>query len=181
VEFRINTLTDFVREIRENARAVNPSAVVIPEIYPGIEAEAPRVGADVFAMYGVVDAIAHEYEFGEGDHMASSRTQLDWLLYQAGMLSFRAFAEGKATWILNYSWDGDKNVDPKEDEDARRIAGIGWREFLGRAGSCHVWFERPDHENGNLQVDRGPRKDAVFATCAYAPRGSLFFAHLEKL
>jgi len=114
VEFRINTLTDFVREIRDNARAVNPAAIVIPEIYPGIEQEATRVGSDVYQMYAVVDAIAHEYEFGEGDHLASSRSQLEWLFYQAGMLSFRAFAEGKATWMLNYSWDGDKNVDPKE-------------------------------------------------------------------
>jgi len=31
-----------------------------------------------------------------------------------GMLSFRAFAEGKATWILNYSWDGNKGVDKRE-------------------------------------------------------------------
>jgi endo-alpha-1,4-polygalactosaminidase (GH114 family) len=114
VEFRIDTLTEFVREIRENARAVNPATVVIPEIYPGIEQEAARVGADVYEMYGVVDAIAHEYEFGGGDHMASSRSQLDWLLYQVGMLSFRAFAEGKPTWVLNYSWDGDKGVDPRE-------------------------------------------------------------------
>jgi hypothetical protein len=30
------------------------------------------------------------------------------------MRSFRAFAEGKATWILNYSWDGDKNIAPPE-------------------------------------------------------------------
>ncbi len=30
------------------------------------------------------------------------------------MHTFRAFAQGKATWILNYSWDGDKNVDPRE-------------------------------------------------------------------
>ena len=114
IDFRIATLTDFLREIRDNARAINPTIMVIPEIYPGIEEEATRVGADVYEMYGVVDAIAHEYEFGEGDHMASSRSQLDWFLYQAGMLSFRAFAQGKATWILNYSWDGDKNVDPRE-------------------------------------------------------------------
>ena len=114
IEFRIRTLTDFVREIRDTARSVRTDIKVIPEIYPGIEEEAVRVGADVYQMYPVVDAIAHEYEFGEGDHMASSRTQLDWLLYQVGMLSFRAFAEGKATWILNYSWDGDKNVDPRE-------------------------------------------------------------------
>src|SRR5437016_5671238 len=60
VEFRIDTLTEFVREIRENTRAVNPATVVIPEIYPGIEQEATRVGADVYEMYGVVDAVAHE-------------------------------------------------------------------------------------------------------------------------
>ncbi len=114
VDFRIATFTAFLREIRENARAVNPSIMVIPEIYPGIEQEAVRVGADVYQLYGVVDAIAHEYEFGPGDHMAGSRSQLDWLLYQVGMLSFRSFASGKATWLLNYSWDGDKNIDPRE-------------------------------------------------------------------
>jgi endo-alpha-1,4-polygalactosaminidase (GH114 family) len=114
IDFRIETMTDFVREIRENARSVSPEILVIPEIYPGIEQEATRVGADVYQMYGVVDVIAHEYEFGEGEHMASSRTQVDWFLYQAGMLTFRAFAQGKATWILNYSWDGDKNVDKRE-------------------------------------------------------------------
>ncbi len=70
--------------------------------------------ADVYSLYAVVDAIAHEYEFGEGDHMASSRKPLDWFRYQVGMHSFRAFAQGKATWILNYSWDGDKNVDARE-------------------------------------------------------------------
>jgi hypothetical protein len=114
VDFRIETMTDFVREIRENARAVNPGIMVIPEIYPGIEEEAPRVGADVYEMYNVVDVIAHEYEFGNGGHMAVARSQVDWFLYQAGMLSFRAFAQGKATWILNYSWDGQKDVTAPE-------------------------------------------------------------------
>lgn len=114
VNFRIDTLTDFMAEIRTEARKVNPAIMVIPEIYPGIEQEATRVGADVYEMYAVVDAVAHEYEFGSGDHMAAGRPQLDWFLYQAGMLTFRAFAEGKASWILNYSWDGDKGVDARE-------------------------------------------------------------------
>jgi hypothetical protein len=114
IDFRIETMTNFIREIRDNARSVNPEIMVIPEIYPGIEQEATRVGADVYEMYGVVDAIAHEYEFGDGEHMAASRTQLDWFLYQAGMLSFRSFAQGKATWILNYSWDGNKGIDARE-------------------------------------------------------------------
>jgi hypothetical protein len=114
VAFRIQTITDFLREIDQNAKSVNPAIKTIPEIYPGIEEEAVRVGADVYSLYPVVDAIAHEYEFGEGDHMASSRTPLDWFDYQVGMYSFRAFAQGKATWILNYSWDGDQKVDRRQ-------------------------------------------------------------------
>ena len=114
VEFRIQTFTDFLAEIDHTAKAVNPEIKTIPEIYPGIEEEAVRVGADVYSLYPVVDAIAHEYEFGNGDHMASGRKPLDWFRYQVGMHSFRAFAQGKATWILNYSWDGDKNVDKRE-------------------------------------------------------------------
>jgi hypothetical protein len=114
VEFRIQTFTDFMQEIDRNAKGVNPAIMTVPEIYPGIEEEAVRVGADVYSLYSVVDAVAHEYEFGNGDHMASSRTPLDWFDYQVGMYSFRAFAQGKATWILNYSWDGDKKVDRRE-------------------------------------------------------------------
>jgi hypothetical protein len=112
IDFRIQALTDFMADIAKNAKSVNPEIKVIPEIYPGIEEEAVRVGADVYQMYEVVDAIAHEYEFGEGDHMASARTQLDWFKYMVGWSSFRAFAGPKATWMLNYSWDGDKNVPP---------------------------------------------------------------------
>lgn len=114
VDFRIQTFTDFLHEIDTTAKAVNPEIKTIPEIYPGIEEEAVRVGADVYSLYSVVDAIAHEYEFGSDGHMASERKPLDWFRYQVGMHSFRAFAEGKATWILNYSWDGNKNVDKRE-------------------------------------------------------------------
>ncbi len=114
VEFRIRTFTEFMHEIDENAKSVNPEIKTIPEIYPGIEEEAVRVGADVYSLYGVVDAIAHEYSFGSGGHTASARTPQRWFQYQVGMHSFRAFAQGKATWILNYSWDGDKKVDARE-------------------------------------------------------------------
>jgi len=114
IDFRIQALTDLMADISKNAKSVNPSIKIIPEIYPGIEEEAVRVGADVYQMYDVVDAIAHEYEFGDGDHMASARTQLAWFKYMVGWSSFRSFAGPKATWMLNYSWDGDKNVPPGE-------------------------------------------------------------------
>ena len=137
VDFRIQTFTDFMQEIDRNAKSVNPGIKTIPEIYPGIEEEAVRVGADVYSLYGVVDAIAHEYEFGEGDHMASSRTPLDWFNYQVGMHSFRAFAQGKATWILNYSWDGDTKVDRRE-----AMMNLAASEVMAGAN----FWDAPGHE-----------------------------------
>lgn len=115
VAFRVRTITDFLIEIRANATKVSPNISLIPEIYPGIEEEAARVGADVYQIYPHVDAIAHEYEFGGGDdHTAASRTPFDWMMYQIGLRSFRAFAADRSTWILNYSWDGAPNVKPRD-------------------------------------------------------------------
>ena len=114
VDFRIQTITDFMQEIDQNAKSVNPKIKTIPEIYPGIEEAAVRVGADVYSLYPVVDAIAHEYSFSGGGHRAAARQPLDWFRYQVGLYTFRAFAQGKASWILNYSWDGEKNVDRRE-------------------------------------------------------------------
>ena len=115
IEFRLQTIDDFLSDIRKNAIAANPNISIIPEIYPGIEDAAPRVGADVYRLYPLVDAIAHEYEFGEGDdHTAASRSPFDWFMYQIGVRSFRAFAGDKPTWILNYSWDGAPHVQPRD-------------------------------------------------------------------
>ncbi|MES2221968.1 MAG: hypothetical protein V4587_13505 [Acidobacteriota bacterium] len=145
VDFRIQTITDFMAEVRKNAISVNPDIAVIPEIYPGIDESAVRVGADVYQLYPVVDAIAHEYEFGPGeDHTAASRSQLDWFLYQAGIQSFRAFAGNKPTWILNYSWDGNPRVTPsdamKNLANSELIAGANFWDAPGHsmAGSNDI-------------------------------------------
>jgi len=114
IDFRIAAITDFMGEIDRNVKSVNPKCKTIAEIYPGIEESAPRVGADVYELYPVVDVVAHEYEYGEGNHMAASRTPLDWFGYMIGMYSFRSFAGDKASWMLNYSWDGEKRVRPSD-------------------------------------------------------------------
>ncbi len=165
VEFRIQTITDFMAEIDRSAKSVNPKIKTIPEIYPGIEQEAARVGADVYSLYGVVDAIAHEYEFGEGDHMASSRTLLDWFRYQVGMHSFRAFAQGKATWILNYSWDGDKKVDKRE-----AMKNLAMSQVMAGAN----FWDAPGHSMGGSN-DLATRKEiftwiAAHEKTFYLPR-----------
>lgn len=114
VDFRIETITDFMKEIDANAKAANPKCKTIAEIYPGIEDNVIRFGSDVCRLYGVVDTIAHEYEPGKGDHMAASRSPQEWFDYFTGLASFRAFAQGKPSWMLNYSWDGVKSVGPRE-------------------------------------------------------------------
>ena len=141
VQFRIQTFTDFMAEIDRTAKAVNPQIKTIPEIYPGIEQEAVRVGADVYSLYAVVDAIAHEYEFGSGDHMASGRKPLDWFRYQVGMHSFRAFAQGKATWILNYSWDGDKKVGGSEAMIRESMMNLAMSQVMAGAN----FWDAPGH------------------------------------
>jgi hypothetical protein len=124
-----------------------------------------RVGADVYSLYAVNDAITHEYEFGDGDHMASSRKPLDWFRYQIGMQSFRAFAEGKATWILNYSWDGDKKVDARE-----AMQNLFMSEIMAGA---NVWDAATHVMSGSNDLET---RKKVFAWIAehertfYAPR-----------
>jgi hypothetical protein len=112
INFRMQTLTDFMKEIDQNIKSVNPECKTIAEIYPGISEEAVRVGADVYQMYGVVDAIAHEYS--EGEYYASDREPYDWYNYIIGMHTFRAFAEDNPSWMLSYSWYDNKNVSPSE-------------------------------------------------------------------
>jgi hypothetical protein len=111
IDFRIEALTGFMKEIDANVKAVNPKCKTIPEIYPGIEEAAVRMGADVYDMYPVVDTIAHEYSTGG---RSAGRTPLAWFQDMIGMYSFRAFAEGKPSWMLSYSWEKEKQIVPGE-------------------------------------------------------------------
>lgn len=112
VDFRIKSLTDFMQEVNDNIKSINPECMCIAEIYPGIDESVIRVGSDVYDMYPAVDVIAHEFSGGGGN--AARKEPLDWFSYMVGMYTFRAFAEGKASWMLSYSWDGETEVNPKE-------------------------------------------------------------------
>lgn len=114
INFHIQSITSFMKEINENIKSVNSNCLTIAEIRPGIESDVPRVGADSYQLYPVADVTCHEYEFGNGDHMAAYPTSLGWFDYQVGYSSFRAFAQGKPSWILNSSWDDEKKVNPSE-------------------------------------------------------------------
>ncbi|MDQ1296519.1 MAG: hypothetical protein QG611_497 [Bacteroidota bacterium] len=111
VDFRINSMTEFMAEIDKNVKSVNPGCKTIAEIYPGIGEEVARVGADVYEMYPFVDAIAHEYNPGDN---SAKRDPLEWMEYMIGMYTFKAFAEGKPSWMLSYSWDRQEKIVPAD-------------------------------------------------------------------
>lgn len=144
IDFRIQSITNFMREINVNVKSVKPSCLTIAEIWPGIESDVPRVGADPYELYPVLDLICHEYDFGSGDHMSAGRTPLQWIDYEAGYLSFRAFAQGKPTWILNYSWDGEKRVDP-----GKAMQNLAMAEL---AAGCNMYDARGHVMSGSNNI-----------------------------
>ncbi|HID40248.1 MAG TPA: hypothetical protein EYP36_12145 [Calditrichaeota bacterium] len=119
VDFRIQTICDFMREIDENVKAVNPDCKTIAEIYPGPGADAVIVGADVYRLYSVVDVITHEYSVG--GYTAAERNPFDWFTFMAAMHTFRDCAQDKPSWMLTYSWDGQKNIRPA---DAMKLLAV---------------------------------------------------------
>ena len=107
VDFRIQSLTEFMADVNRNAKSVNPDCKVIAEIYPGIDESAVRVGADIYEMYDVVDVVAHEFSGGGGN--AATKDPSDWFSRMVGMYTFRAFAEEKPSWMLSYSWSQEQD------------------------------------------------------------------------
>ena len=174
IDFRIDALTDFMREIDANVKAVNPKCKTIAEIYPGIEESAVRVGSDVYELYRVVDTIAHEYSTGGP---AAARTPLAWFQDMVGMYSFRAFAGSKPSWMLSYSWEKEKQIAPAEAMKNLAMAQLmAGHKYMGRARACDVGLERHPDPQGHLRVDEGTREDVLSAAAAGAAHRSLFLA-----
>lgn len=143
LDFRIETLTNFMADVDKNAKSVNPNCKTIAEIYPGLGEEAVRVGADLYEMYQVVDVIAHEYSGGGGN--AASKNPKDWFDRMVGMYTFRAFAEGKASLMLSYSWGSDNKVEPMEPMKNLALSNV-------MAGTNH-WDARGHVMSGSNDIE----------------------------
>ncbi len=110
VKFRMRTITDFLEQVKQNIKSVNPQCNLIPEIYPGLGSDPVTVGADVYQLAPVADVITHEYHAGRV--YSAHREPFNWFNFITGIRSFIAFACPKPTWILSYSWYKDKKVKP---------------------------------------------------------------------
>lgn len=181
VDFRINSMTEFMAEIDKNVKSVNPACKTIAEIYPGIGEEVARVGADVYEMYPVVDVIAHEYNVGDN---SARREPLDWMEYMIGMYTFRAFAEGKPSWMLSYSWDGEDSIRPSDaienlamsqvmagtnSWDAHRFVMGGSNDFEART-KVYKWISK------NEKLIYAPRKKMSPVGIYFSPKTRSYFA-----
>ncbi|MFA5971418.1 MAG: hypothetical protein WC780_03615 [Lentimicrobiaceae bacterium] len=181
VDFRINSMTEFMAEIDKNVKSVNPACKTIAEIYPGIGEEVARVGADVYEMYPVVDVIAHEYNVGNN---SAQREPLDWTEYMIGMYTFRAFAEGKPSWMLSYSWDGEDSIRPSDaienlamsqvmagtnSWDARRFVMGGSNDYEART-KVYKWISE------NEKLIYAPRKTMAPIGIYFSPKTRSYFA-----
>jgi len=181
VDFRINSMTEFMAEIDKNVKSVNPACKTIAEIYPGIGEEVARVGADVYEMYPVVDAIAHEYNVGDN---SARRQPLDWMEYMIGMYTFRAFAEGKPSWMLSYSWDGEDSIVPADAIenlamsqvmagtncwDAHRFVMGGSNDYAART-KVYKWISE------NEKLIYAPRKTMSPVGIYFSPKTRSYFA-----
>ena len=112
VDFRTETITNFLGEIDKNIKSQNPDGISIAEIWPGLSKQEAKIGVDTYQIYEVVDVIAHEYDGPGGP--AASKNPLDWFSRMIGIYTFRAFAEGKATWMLSYSWYKTNTIEPQD-------------------------------------------------------------------
>jgi hypothetical protein len=181
VDFRISSLTEFMAEIDKNVKSMNPACKTIAEIYPGIGEEAARVGADVYDMYPVVDVIAHEYNVGNN---SAQRQPLDWMEYMIGMYTFRAFAEGKPSWMLSYSWDKEDSIIPSDaienlamsqvmagtnSWDAHRFVMGGSNDFEART-RVYKWISE------NEKLIYAPRKTMAPVGIYFSPKTRSYFA-----
>jgi hypothetical protein len=182
VDFRISSMTEFMAEIDKNVKSVNPGCKTIAEIYPGIGEEVARVGADVYEMYPVVDVIAHEYNVGDN---SAKREPLDWMEYMIGMYTFKAFAEGKPSWMLSYSWDGQDKILPADAIenlamsqvmagtncwDARRFVMSGSNDYKART-RVYKWIDEFE------KLIYAPRKTLAPVGIYFSPKTRNYFSN----
>lgn len=120
VNFRKSSISEFVSEVKENMKSINPACKLILEIYPGVSEAVARVGSDNYQLYKIADVIAHEFnprdrDYVDGGGGNSSRSNpLGWMHYMIAMYTFRGMAEEKPTWMLSYSWDGEEKIAPSD-------------------------------------------------------------------
>ncbi len=109
VDFRIQTIIEFFKEINENVKSVNPKCLTIPEISPSVNGDVVKSGADAYEIHNYSDVITHEFYINT--NTGAKRNTFDWLTYLIGVNTLRAYDEEKPTWLLSYSWDKEENTD----------------------------------------------------------------------
>jgi len=101
-----------------------------------------------------------------------------------GMYTFRAFAEGKPSWMLSYSWDGEDSIRPSDaienlamsqvmagtnSWDARRFVMGGSNDYEART-KVYKWISE------NEKLIYAPRKTMAPVGIYFSPKTRSYFA-----
>jgi hypothetical protein len=102
VWWRHKTIADFLGELRQAMRKVNPRARLVVEEFPLATAGATTArGLDVSLLASEVDVVAHEYDAKQFDKRPfSAQDRLD---LAAALALYRGVDEGRPTWVLSYA------------------------------------------------------------------------------
>ena len=153
VDFRIASITEFMKEVRDNMKSVNPQSVTIAEIYPGIESAAVRVGSDVYQLYDVVDVIAHEYNW-EGGSSRRGQNAARLAALDDRHVQLSGLCRGKAYLDAELFLGRRARRQPRRgDAEPVHFAARGGNELLGRARPWDGRLKRYCHAHGDFWVD----------------------------
>jgi len=115
---------------------------------------------------------------------SAKRQPADWMEYMIGMYTFRAFAEGKPSWMLSYSWDGEDKIRPADaienlamsqvmagtnSWDAHRFVMGGSNDLEART-RVYKWISE------NEKLIYAPRKTIAPVGIYFSPKTRSYFA-----
>lgn len=156
--WRSMLLVDFLRELRQTIRKVNPKAGLIVEEYPSIEPDGPRqAGFEASLLGNSVDGVAHENSAKQFDNKAYSYgDQLD---LAAALALYRGLDQERATWVLSYAHNQKQSQkaaamhlafdasfwETKAPEMNDTSVGLPWRRKL------FAWYSKYQHHFGTSE------------------------------
>lgn len=106
--WRQKCIEDFIQELSETAKAVNPDIKIIVEHWMGFDPEATRDAWSPVGLQTVTDVLAHEYV--PASEYVETYTTINYLRDMAAYLFYRGSDKDHPSWMLVYSQreDGQK-------------------------------------------------------------------------
>jgi hypothetical protein len=99
--WRQQVITDYIKELNNTVKSVNPECMVIVEHWHGIDSESVREAWSPILLQGVTDCLAHEYSAASSNSLTYD--YYNYLRDVASYLFYRGLDGEHPSWVLAYS------------------------------------------------------------------------------